>query len=467
MQAQEAYKEKDAQQKIAELDALYPGALESAVGQQGGMPQDQMAMGQEQMPMGAEGQMSPEEQMAMQQMQQAQGMPMSYGGSMYAFGGKMKNPEIAQGLSKGLGIAAPFLNLIPGVGQVASLAAGATSAGLGMAANNAMTAQSEEQAMLEANRMGNDYGGAVPQMNPALGYAYGGPMTRQLVGGGYGLNNSQMANVGMYPSGLSEMQKRNINMPLGLNLGQQQNVGLSDFEDDEDVLASDVEDSTNAIPDYMQYDTWENAQTDLEGADEKLKTTAGDYSVEQTPLQAGLNLAPMAYNTITGIFGKVPKLRPEDYMIKSNVKAPLIDITPQERAAQQTYAAAQAGLAGAGPGAGAYMTNMQNLANMRNAAFGEMYTKKANIDAANQFEADKFNTQLEAANADKRFAIMDYNNRAKAAKTAMLQEGLKQGADYANTQTQNQLAMEYGKMGSPDISRVMKWGYQPYNPFKK
>jgi hypothetical protein len=54
-------------------------------------------------------------------------------------------------------MAAPFLNLIPGVGQVASLAAGAASAGLGMAANNAMTAQSEEQAMLEANRMGNDY----------------------------------------------------------------------------------------------------------------------------------------------------------------------------------------------------------------------------------------------------------------------------------------------------------------------
>jgi hypothetical protein len=49
----------------------------------------------------------------------------------------------------------------------------------------------------------------------------------------------------------------------------------------------------------------------------------------------------------------------------------------------------------------------------------------------------------------------------------MLQEGLKQGADYANTQTQNQLAMEYGRMGSPDISRVMKWGYKPYNPFKK
>lgn len=466
MQAQEAYKQRDAEQKIAELEALHPGALESLVGQQGGMPQGPEAMGQEQMPP-----MSEEEAMMMQQQMAMQGAPQSYGGSMYAFGGNMKNPEAAQKWATGLGMAAPFLNLIPGVGQVASLATGAAAKGLGMAANNAMTAQSEEEAMMQANRMGNDYGGAIPPMNPALGYAYGGPMTRQLVGGGYGLNSSQLANIGQYPTGLSDMQKRNIGMPMGLNYGQQQNVGISDFEDDADILTADVADnstdSTGDIPDYMQYGTWKDAQTDLEGADETLGDNSGDYSVNQTPFQAALNLAPAVYNTATGIFGKVKQLNPEDYMVKSNVKAPLIDITPQERAAQQTYAAAQSGLTGAGPGAGAYMTNMQNLANMRNAALGEMYTKKANIDAANQFEADKFNTQLTASNADKRFAIEDYNNRAKAAKTAMLQEGLKQFAGYSDAQTQNQIAMQYGKMGSPDMSRIMKWGYTPYNPFKK
>lgn len=466
MQAQEAYKQRDAEQKIAELEALHPGALESLVGQQGGMPQGPEAMGQEQMPP-----MSEEEAMMMQQQMAMQGAPQSYGGSMYAFGGNMKNPEAAQKLATGLGMAAPFLNLIPGVGQVASLATGAAAKGLGMAANNAMATQSEQEATMQANRMGNDYGGAIPTMNPALGYAYGGPMTRQLVGGGYGLNSSQLANIGQYPTGLSDMQKRNVGMPMGLNYGQQQNVGISDFEDDADILTADVADnstdSTGDIPDYMQYGNWKDAQTDLEGADETLGDNSGDYSVNQTPFQAALNLAPAVYNTATGIFGKVKQLNPEDYMVKSNVKAPLIDITPQERAAQQTYAAAQSGLAGAGPGAGAYMTNMQNLASMRNAALGEMYTKKANIDAANQFEADKFNTQLTASNADKRFAIEDYNNRAKAAKTAMLQEGLKQFAGYSDAQTQNQIAMQYGKMGSPDMSRIMKWGYTPYNPFKK
>ena len=76
---------------------------------------------------------SPEEQMMMeQQMMEQQGgmpqdmsmMPMSYGGTMYDFGGVMR------GIGQGLGAVAPMLSAVPGIGTIAGAAAGAVGAGL-------------------------------------------------------------------------------------------------------------------------------------------------------------------------------------------------------------------------------------------------------------------------------------------------------------------------------------------------
>jgi hypothetical protein len=414
MQAQEAYKQKDAEQKIAELQALHPEAFASLVGQQGGMPQDPMAMGQEQMPMGAEGGMSPEEQMMMQEQMAMQGIPQSYGGQMYAFGGNMKNPEAAQKWAKGLGMAAPFLNLIPGVGQVASLAAGAASAGLGMAANNAMTAQSEEQAMLEANRMGNDYGGAVPPMNPALGYAYGGYMGRQFAPGG----------------------------PLG--------PGLQGF---------DADSNGDGIPDYL------GASTTTMGApaintpkskyDVSLDDSKQDLTVNETAGEFIGKYAPAAVNLARGLFEKVETARPEDFYTK--IDPYRMDFNPARRDAEQGFASLQNSMAGAGPGAGSYMTNMQNAMMMRNKAMQDINATEENAYQQSKFTADATNA---AALTQAKKDAYGINLANRAAKNALLNQGLTDVSDIAKANQQNKLATSYYSMMAPDFAGRV--GFNPY-----
>ena len=483
MQAQEAYKQKDAEQKIAELQALHPEAFASLVGQQGGMPQgpeamgqDPMAMGQEQMPP-----MSEEEAMMMQQQMAMQGVPQSYGGQMYAFGGNMKNPEAAQKWSKGLGMAAPFLNFIPGVGQIASVAASTASAGLGMAANNAMAAQSEQEAMLEANRMGNDYGGATPPINPALGYAYGGYMGRQFAGGGYGLNSSQLANIGQYPTGLSNMQKRNVGMPMGLNYGQQQNVGYSTGMPTMPAVSpnpsmplvapnsysvntgmafgpttaptSFAEDANgDGIPDYLGAKTTDMAKPKY---DVKVDDNYKDLTVDETAGEFIGKYAPAAVNLARGLFEKVEKVRPEDFYTK--IDPYRMDFNPARRDAEQGFAGLRNSLAGAGPGAGSYMTNMQNAAMMRSKAMQDINAAEENAYQQSKFQADATNASALTQAKKDAYSI---NLANRAAKNAIFNQGLTDVSDIAKANQQNKLATSYYSMMAPDFAGSV--GFNPY-----
>lgn len=425
MQAQEAYKQKDAEQKIAELQALHPEAFASLVGQQGGMPQGPEAMGQNPMAMGQEQMppMSEEEAMMMQQQMAMQGVPQSYGGQMYAFGGNMKNPEAAQKWAKGLGMAAPFLNLIPGVGQVASLAAGAASTGLGMAANNAMTAQSEQQAMMEANRMGNDYGGAIPPMNqpmnPALGYAYGGYMGRQFAPGG-------PLELGYQPFSMDQMS-------LGLSNSQKMNIGMS---------------PTSSLG-------LSNTNTGQTKFDVKVDDNSKDLTVNETAGEFIGKYAPAAVNLARGMFEKVETARPEDFYTK--IDPYRMDFNPARRDAEQGFASLQNSMAGAGPGAGSYMTNMQNAMMMRNKAMQDINAAEENAYQQSKFQADATNA---AALTQAKKDAYGINLANRAAKNAIFNQGLTDVSDIAKANQQNKLATSYYSMMAPDFAGSV--GFNPY-----
>jgi hypothetical protein len=142
MTAQEVYKQRETEKKIQELAALNPEMAQKLMA-----PEPQMAPEEQ---MGAEGGMMPEDGM----MPAQPGMPglgMKMGGNMYNFGGNIKNPKLMNDIGTGLQVVSPFLNIIPGVGTVASLAAAGVGTGLTMAAKEGFKHQANmEQKTLDA-----------------------------------------------------------------------------------------------------------------------------------------------------------------------------------------------------------------------------------------------------------------------------------------------------------------------------
>lgn len=465
MEAQEEHKQIDAQNKIAELQAMHPGALESLVGQQGGMP----PQGMPQEGMGMEQPMSPEEQMMMQQQMQGapqgmEGMPMSYGGSMYAFGGNMKNPETAQKWAKGLGMVSPFLNLIPGVGQVASLATAGIAGGLNMAAQNGMQQQAQEQQMLQANRMGNDYGGANPNLgiNPTMQFAYGGMMGRQLAGGTppmYGLNDMQKGNIGYMPNN----NYYNTNNPaLAFNLP---NVSQDDNsfgmpmapQTPNTVTTSSFAPNTPTNSTGVN-STGTNSTTKKDSPyNTSVDDTNQDLTVNETVPQFIGKYLPAAVNLGRGIFEKVERVRPEDFYTKINPYR--MDFNPARRDAEQSFASLQNSLAGAGPGAGAYMTNMQAANALRNKNLQEINAAEENAYATSKFQADATNA---AALTDARKTAYGLNLANRAAKNAIFNQGLTDISDIAKANQANDLATSYYSIMAPDFK-----GQVGFNPLLK
>lgn len=190
-----------------------------------------------------------------------------------------------------------------------------------------------------------------------------------------------------------------------------------------------------------------------------------DLRVQQTKGQALAEVAPVAYNLGMGLFGKATNLNPDDYLKGTKIAAPEMDITPQIREGQQSYATAQNSIANSGVSGGAYLTNLQQLANDRNKNLGALQTNKENVDNQNKMQADQFNASMQANNNQTRFQIEDYNARAKAAKQAMLQEGLTQVADIGKSKTANQLATSYYSLNAPDFKGQV--GYTSYFDYLK
>jgi hypothetical protein len=165
MNAQEAFKQKEVQKKMEEIQALDPNALAQVAqsyqpqgmppqGMEQGMPQEQMPQGQpspeEMMMMQQQGQGQPPMDPAMMQQMMAQqqgapqmpmqyGGPMSYkcGGGMYEYGGHLidehsyKGGGVVRAIGTGLQAAAPLIAKIPGYGTAIGAVAGGLGAGLG------------------------------------------------------------------------------------------------------------------------------------------------------------------------------------------------------------------------------------------------------------------------------------------------------------------------------------------------
>ena len=197
--------------------------------------------------------------------------------------------------------------------------------------------------------------------------------------------------------------------------------------------------------------------SDLQAADETLKDKNPNLNMNQTLGQAvGLAL-PAAYNISQGLFGKVGKLNPEDYYQKADFTPYQYNIDPQKAQANITFAQAQAAARNAAPGAGAYLSNMQQAGLMRNDAYAKLYAEKQNIDAANALDAKVRNKAIEAANKGVLSNVTDYNIKAKEAKRQMLAAGLKQGADIAKGASEMDAQAAYMKLLAPDYAGTFNY----------
>ena len=190
--------------------------------------------------------------------------------------------------------------------------------------------------------------------------------------------------------------------------------------------------------------------------DESLKNRNVDLTMNQTPMQAVGSALPIAYNIGMGLFGKPQQLKASDYMQKADIKAPEMNINPQLRATDQSFA--QAANAGRNAGAGSeYLAYMSNLNNMRNKSYADLYGQKFNVDNQNAMNAQLQNKAIEGQNLQTKMGIIDYNAKAKAAKNAMLQEGFKQAATLADNSKNMDAQLALMEAIAPDFAGNMKY----------
>lgn len=177
--------------------------------------------------------------------------------------------------------------------------------------------------------------------------------------------------------------------------------------------------------------------------DGKVDPQSNNFTTKQTVGNAIGTYLPVAYNLGMGLFGKSDKRKLNDYYKK--VEAYKMNIDPQLRATEQTFAAGQNAVRNAGTGA-SYLASMQGISGQRNKALAELYNRKEMFDASNKQEMDKYNNENEQR---ARMGIDAYNAQSDAAKRAYLQEGVKQISDISQSNTQNKLDQKINEMYSP------------------
>jgi hypothetical protein len=498
MEAQEVFKEKEVAKKMEEIQSLNPGLFEQ-------MQQAQMAQMQPQ------GQPSPEEMMmqqgqapmdpAMQQQMamQQQGIPQQYGGQMYDFGGKLGEGIKNYGLGiadttmsylgmdnvikddqyEGFGADAAkgYAKVVGGIGKkVLPIAANMVVPGSGAVISGAQqlgsmaNPQQEQEQIAQMGGMNFKYGGTFDmprqQMYMPLDHVtkMGGELSIEdqglqnlendyrnsiFEGGGFTAEQlaAQEAEPIMYPSDAMQY-------PQGLNYAQLNSVIDPRLQD------SEVEVAQKMLRDAGTEEEYAKALGEYQSAvarhDESLKNRNVDLTMNQTPMQAIGSALPIGYNIGMGLFGKPQQLSASDYMQKADIKAPEMNINPQLRATDQSFA--QAANAGRNAGAGSeYLAYMSNLNNMRNKGYADLYGQKFNVDSQNAMNAQLQNKAIEGQNLQTKMGIIDYNAKAKAAKNAMLQEGFKQAATLADNSKNMDAQLALMEAIAPDFAGDMKY----------
>ena len=187
-----------------------------------------------------------------------------------------------------------------------------------------------------------------------------------------------------------------------------------------------------------------------------LTDTTMDLSIDQSPLDFGLQVAPIAWNLAKGL-QKPMEFKGSQFYTKINPT--LVDYTNAENTAKETGAGAMKGIKNTVPGGGSYAANVLATQQNINKALAEIDTLEANTNSKLKGDADKLNiTRKDAANME----ALRMNLAAQQAKELLLQEALTQGKGMSEQGTANDLAQKYAVMSAPDISRFKKVGYNPY-----
>ena len=192
--------------------------------------------------------------------------------------------------------------------------------------------------------------------------------------------------------------------------------------------------------------------SDLARAQEQLKNKQVDLSMNQTWGQAAGLALPAAYNIGRGLFGKVGTLNAKDYYQTADFEGQKYNMNPEKFAADQTFAGAANATRNAAPGGGAYMTNMQNLARLRNEAMMNINRTKQEREMASAQDAQIRNKAIEAANLGVKANVDDYNIKAREAKQQTLAAGLGQAAKIAENAVSNDIQTNYIKAVAPDFA---------------
>jgi len=208
--------------------------------------------------------------------------------------------------------------------------------------------------------------------------------------------------------------------------------GLPDDVDTEEqlrLLEEALQDPANADNFQALSDEYLSAlqRYNTEQSDKNINTKLGLSNAE-----AAAMLAPIGYNLAMGI-AKPTQLNAADYMVKTNLKAPTLNINPSLAEASSTFAQGVNAARNAAPGAGSYLTNLSQLGNVRNQTYGDLYTQKENYDNQMRYTTDVANKELEKSNLSQKFAVDDYNIRSKADRLNMLAKAAEQTAALGKT----------------------------------
>ena len=285
-------------------------------------------------------------------------------------------------------------------------------------------------------------------------YANGGPLTQEeyLQQLAIQQQNPFSAN---YPSMSMDNQALDGNMVM-------QNPNLEYIEEDQFEPQNEEE---AFAQEQAKYEAEKQREAEYESNLQKSGPTGTDQNQNINIKQSPLEYVPLATNLAMGLFSKPQQLEYNDYLSKGKLTAPEMNINPQLSQADQTFAQGQSAVRNAAPGSGAYLSNMQQMANSRNAAYGQLYGQKENIDAQNQMTADQFNIQKEQQDSSTKFAIDDYNAKAKANKFQYLIDAGNQMGQLGSRDAQNQMGLAYGQLLAPDYKGTVS--YTPWNPLNK
>lgn len=481
MEAQELFKQKEVAKKMEEIQSLNPGLFEQM--QQAQIPQ-QAPQGQPQP--------SPEEMMMQQQgqalvdpmMQQSAPQPFDFGGKL---GEGIKNyglgiadttmsylgmdNVIKDDQYKGFGADAAkgYANVVGGIGKkVLPMAANMIVPGSGMAISGAQQLGSmvNPQEQPQQFKYGGTFDMPRQQMYMPLDHVteMGGELSIEdqglqnleneyrnsiFEGGGFTAEQlaSQEAEPIFYPPDYAQY-------PQGLTYAQANSAIAPGLQDSELEVAQKMLRDAGTEEEYAK--AMQAYKSVMARQDTSMKDKNVDLTMNETPMQAIGSALPIAYNIGMGLFGKPQQLKASDYMQKADIKAPEMNINPQLRATDQSFA--QASNAGRNAGAGSeYLAYMSNLNNMRNKGYADLYGQKFNVDSQNAMNAQLQNKAIEGQNLQTKMGIVDYNAKAKAAKTAMLQEGLKQAATLADNSKGMNAQMSLMKAIAPDFAGDFKY----------